>query len=144
MGSAYTRNMDDGFIAQTDYSRWRMKSDDGNQTWHYLHTDEELKAWPQTVADKYLLGLETVCNSIELPTPRIDTQNIHILTYSLYPGPPHPPHPPHPPRKLQKWHRVLHKTPSRIRQLGLRIPGAIIPDPGLRHHNVPDQHAHPR
>ncbi|KAF2496750.1 oxidosqualene:lanosterol cyclase-like protein [Lophium mytilinum] len=44
---------------KTDYSRWRLKDDDGCQTWHYLETDEELKAWPQSTADKYHLGLET-------------------------------------------------------------------------------------
>ncbi|EGC47128.1 oxidosqualene:lanosterol cyclase [Histoplasma capsulatum var. duboisii H88] len=44
---------------KTDYSRWRLRDDRGRQTWHYLKTDEELKAWPQTVADKYFLGLPT-------------------------------------------------------------------------------------
>jgi lanosterol synthase len=45
---------------KTDYSRWRLRDDDGCQTWHYLETNEELKAWPQTTADKYHLGLDTV------------------------------------------------------------------------------------
>lgn len=45
---------------KTDYTRWRLKNDRGCQTWHYLETDEELKAWPQTAADKHFLGLETV------------------------------------------------------------------------------------
>jgi len=45
---------------KTDYSRWRLKDDRGCQTWHYLKNDEEVKAWPQTKADKYFLGLETV------------------------------------------------------------------------------------
>lgn len=45
---------------KTDYSRWRLRDDDGCQTWHYLETDEELKSWPQSTADKYHLGLETV------------------------------------------------------------------------------------
>lgn len=49
---------------KTDYTRWRLKDDRGCQTWHYLQTDEELKAWPQSTADKYFLGLDTVC----LPT----------------------------------------------------------------------------
>ncbi|PGH07301.1 lanosterol synthase [Blastomyces parvus] len=43
----------------TDYSRWRLRDDRGRQTWHYLKTDEELKAWPQSIADKYHLGLPT-------------------------------------------------------------------------------------
>ncbi|KAI5365195.1 putative terpenoid cyclases/protein prenyltransferase alpha-alpha toroid [Septoria linicola] len=46
-------------LSGTDYTRWRLKDDRGRQTWHYLQTDEELRAWPQTVADKYYLGLDT-------------------------------------------------------------------------------------
>lgn len=45
---------------KTDYSRWRLLDEHGRQTWHYLTTDEEVRAWPQTVADKYHLGLPTV------------------------------------------------------------------------------------
>jgi lanosterol synthase len=46
---------------KTDYTRWRLKDDRGAQTWHYLTGDEEIKAWPQSTADKYFLGLDTVC-----------------------------------------------------------------------------------
>jgi lanosterol synthase len=42
----------------TDRTRWRLKDDRGCQTWHYLESDEE--AWPQSTADKYFLGLDTV------------------------------------------------------------------------------------
>lgn len=45
---------------KTDHTRWRMKNVDGRQTWHYLESDEELKAWPMTSADKYYLGMDTV------------------------------------------------------------------------------------
>jgi lanosterol synthase len=45
---------------KTDYTRWRLLDDRGCQTWHYLKTEEEIKAWPQSKADKYFLGLETV------------------------------------------------------------------------------------
>lgn len=45
---------------KTDYSRWRLRDERGRQTWHFLETDEEMKAWEQSVADKYMLGLETV------------------------------------------------------------------------------------
>lgn len=45
---------------KTDHTRWRLKNDDGRQTWHYLESDEELKAWPMTAADKYFLGQDTV------------------------------------------------------------------------------------
>ncbi|KZV81297.1 terpenoid cyclases/Protein prenyltransferase, partial [Exidia glandulosa HHB12029] len=42
----------------TDYSRWRLRAeDDGRHTWHYLKSDGELAAWPQTEMDKYWLGL---------------------------------------------------------------------------------------
>ena len=46
---------------KTDHSRWRMKNADGRQTWHYLQSDEQVKAWPMTAADKYYLGQDTVC-----------------------------------------------------------------------------------
>jgi hypothetical protein len=45
---------------KTDYSRWRLLDEQGRHTWHYLTTDEQVKAWPQTTADKYHLGLPTV------------------------------------------------------------------------------------
>jgi len=45
---------------KTDATRWRLRDVDGEQTWHYL-TEEQAKEWPQTTADKYFLGLPTVC-----------------------------------------------------------------------------------
>ncbi|KAL2269686.1 hypothetical protein VTJ83DRAFT_1870 [Remersonia thermophila] len=42
---------------KTDYSRWRMRDDHGRQTWVYLEDDQAVKEWPQSVADKYFLGL---------------------------------------------------------------------------------------
>ena len=45
---------------KTDHLRWRMKDVDGRQTWRYLESDEQLKAWPMTSADKYYLGMDTV------------------------------------------------------------------------------------
>ncbi|KAF1954118.1 lanosterol synthase [Byssothecium circinans] len=44
---------------RTDYSRWRLEDDRGMHIWKYLESDEECKKWPQSVADKYHLGLET-------------------------------------------------------------------------------------
>ena len=44
----------------TDLRRWRLLDDRGRQTWHYLETDEEVKEWPQSTADKYFLGLPLV------------------------------------------------------------------------------------
>lgn len=45
---------------KTDYTRWRLKNERGCQTWHYLQSDEQIKAWPQTTADKWYLGMDTV------------------------------------------------------------------------------------
>lgn len=45
---------------KTDYSRWRLLDDRGRQTWHYLESDDENEKWPQSIADKYFLGLPTV------------------------------------------------------------------------------------
>lgn len=45
---------------KTDYSRWRLLDESGRQTWHYLKTDDEVKNWPQSAADKHHLGLPTV------------------------------------------------------------------------------------
>ena len=52
--------------AKTDHTRWRLKDDRGRQTWHYLSSDEELKQWPMTTADKYYLGLDTVSEHVHL------------------------------------------------------------------------------
>jgi lanosterol synthase len=51
---------------RTDYSRWRMRDDEGRQTWHYLEDDEAVKKWPQTSADKYFLGLPLVSVLVHL------------------------------------------------------------------------------
>lgn len=45
---------------KTDYTRWRLLDENGRQTWHYLESDEEVAKWPQSTADKYFLGLDTV------------------------------------------------------------------------------------
>lgn len=53
----------------TEYSRWRLRvSDDGRHTWHYLHTDDECRDWPQTDLDKYWLGLPL--DIPDLPPPK--------------------------------------------------------------------------
>lgn len=49
-------------LTRTDYSRWRLLDDRGRQTWEYLETDKAVREWPQSTADKYFLGLPTVCN----------------------------------------------------------------------------------
>jgi lanosterol synthase len=45
---------------KTDYTRWRLRDERGCQTWHYLQSEEEVKEWPQSAADRYFLGMETV------------------------------------------------------------------------------------
>ena len=45
---------------KTDIYRWRLLDERGCQTWHYLESDKEVKAWPQSIADKYFLGLPLV------------------------------------------------------------------------------------
>jgi lanosterol synthase len=45
---------------RTDYTRWRMRDDESRHTWHYLEDDDATKEWPQTLADKYYLGLPLV------------------------------------------------------------------------------------
>lgn len=52
---------DSGEKPFTDYTRWRLKADDGGRhVWHYLDSDEEVSQWPQNTVDKYWLGLPTV------------------------------------------------------------------------------------
>lgn len=50
----------------TDIQRWRLLDERGQQTWHYLETDEQVKDWPQSTADKYHLGLPLVSSSPKL------------------------------------------------------------------------------
>ena len=49
-----------GVEDNTNIYRWRLLDERGCQTWHYLETDEKAKAWPQSIADKYFLGLPLV------------------------------------------------------------------------------------
>ncbi|KAF2125394.1 lanosterol synthase [Dothidotthia symphoricarpi CBS 119687] len=58
---------------KTDYTRWRLRNDRGCHTWHYLETEEEEKAWPQSTADKYFLGLDT--NLPDLPPAKTPLQS---------------------------------------------------------------------
>lgn len=45
---------------RTNLRKWRLLDERGRQTWHYLQSEEEVKSWPQSTADKYFLGLPTV------------------------------------------------------------------------------------
>lgn len=54
---------------KTDRSRWRLEVGEGNRhVWHYLKSDEDIQKWPQSTADKYFLGLPTVCHHYQ-PSP---------------------------------------------------------------------------
>lgn len=59
-GSAHKHSID--LSSETvDRSRWRLEvGQDSRHVWHYLKTDQQLKDWPQSTADKYYLGLPTV------------------------------------------------------------------------------------
>ncbi|EAQ86439.1 hypothetical protein CHGG_07692 [Chaetomium globosum CBS 148.51] len=57
---------------RTDYSRWRMRDDQGRHTWRYLEDDEEAKNWPQTTADKYFLGLPMDLPDLPKPEKPLD------------------------------------------------------------------------
>ncbi|KAI0714170.1 lanosterol synthase [Cerioporus squamosus] len=62
-----------GKLPFTDYSRWRLRiSHNGDHTWHYLPTDEECAAWPQTDCDKYWLGLPLDLPPLPKPTNALE------------------------------------------------------------------------
>ncbi|KAL2040524.1 hypothetical protein N7G274_006503 [Stereocaulon virgatum] len=54
-GSAITPSIEQ--VERTDIYRWRLRDERGCQTWHYLRTDQETEVWPQSIADRYFLGL---------------------------------------------------------------------------------------
>lgn len=54
------KDSDAGEPSETDLTRWRLEVDHGRHVWHYLQTDAECAAWPQTEEDKHWLGLDTV------------------------------------------------------------------------------------
>ncbi|CCM00370.1 uncharacterized protein FIBRA_02400 [Fibroporia radiculosa] len=57
----------------TDYSRWRLRcSEDGRHIWHYLYTDEECIAWPQSDIDKYWLGIPLDLPALPAPKDPLD------------------------------------------------------------------------
>ncbi|CAD6500406.1 BgTH12-07583 [Blumeria graminis f. sp. triticale] len=58
---------------RTDVRRWRLLADKGRHTWHYLENDDQLKEWPQSIADKYFLGLPTDLPSLPTPQTALDS-----------------------------------------------------------------------
>ncbi|KAK9764233.1 Lanosterol synthase (Oxidosqualene--lanosterol cyclase) [Basidiobolus ranarum] len=61
----------------TDLNRWRLKVDgNGAQTWVYLETEEEAKAWPQSICDKYWIGLPLDVDTLpQAKTPMDSVRN---------------------------------------------------------------------
>ena len=57
---------------KTDPTRWRLLNENGRHTWHYLKTEAEAKEWPQSTADKWYLGLDTVRKARKHPTDELD------------------------------------------------------------------------
>ena len=108
---------------KTDYTRWRLKDDRGCQTWHYLGSDEELKAWPQSTADKYFLGLETVSLRPEYSLSSVEAYRsscAQILTMFII-EPTEAQAREDPPRICAQWRHLLLPTTTTLWQLGLRI-----------------------
>ena len=58
-GSEQRPIIDDG-ETRTDHKRWRLLDEGGRQRWMYLKSKEEAEQWPQTIADKYHLGMTVV------------------------------------------------------------------------------------
>lgn len=69
----------------TDIQRWRLLDEAGRQTWYYLETDEKVKAWPQSTADRYHLGLPLVNST---PPQLFALVNAIDMSFSGPPGPP--------------------------------------------------------
>ncbi|CAG8444507.1 1405_t:CDS:2 [Acaulospora colombiana] len=60
-------------IDRTDLTRWRLKVDHGRQTWHYLESEEEIRNYPQSIIEKYWLGLPFETEKFGLPTSALES-----------------------------------------------------------------------
>lgn len=47
--------------SMTDLAGWRLKVEDGRQTWEYLESEKKRQEHPQTFGDKYWLGVLHAC-----------------------------------------------------------------------------------
>nr|APO20484.1 lanosterol synthase [Ganoderma lucidum] len=62
-----------GALPFTDYARWRLRlSPNGDHTWLYLRTDDEVAAWPQSTYDKYWLGQDVGLPELPPPTNALE------------------------------------------------------------------------
>ncbi|KAK4991652.1 Lanosterol synthase (Oxidosqualene--lanosterol cyclase) [Elasticomyces elasticus] len=67
---------------KTDYGRWRLLDERGRQTWHYLRTGEEVREWPQSIADKYHLGLPTGLPDLTQATSPVESARNALTFFS--------------------------------------------------------------
>lgn len=66
---------------RTDYSRWRMLDEAGRHTWHYLEDEEDAKEWPQSLADKWYLGLPMVIPLSALHIPLLTPERTSLPSH---------------------------------------------------------------
>src|ERR1700685_928785 len=52
-------------VERTNYSRWRLQVEHGRQIWTYIDPSQ-VPAWPQSIPEKYHLGLETVAPQLRI------------------------------------------------------------------------------
>ena len=124
-GSAITPFIEQ--VEKTDIYRWRLRDERGCQTWHYLETDQETEAWPQSIADRYFLGLPLVCSNCLLE---------ECCDLRLNSGSTRPPSIKNANRLSPKCSLILLATTAPTRQLGLRIWRSNVPLARPRMHLV--------
>ncbi|KAL4925989.1 terpene cyclase/mutase family protein [Aspergillus undulatus] len=76
------------FLESIDRTRWRMKNDNGRHTWHYLEDDETAHNWPQSLADKYYLGLPLNQPTLPKPVTPLDSVRNGFTFFSTLQLPP--------------------------------------------------------
>ncbi|MCJ1398857.1 Lanosterol synthase (Oxidosqualene--lanosterol cyclase) [Xylographa trunciseda] len=74
--------------AKTDLNRWRLLDEDGRQTWHYLESEDEIKAWPQSIADRHHLGLPLDLPTLPRPTTPLASARNAVDCFSNFQLPP--------------------------------------------------------
>ena len=116
---------------KTDYSRWRMLDEDGRQTWHYLNTDEELEKWPQSLADKYYLGLPLVRHARKNHMTCTDELERSRASYCYKAF-----------RVYRQLFVILFETTITLWTLGLRIRRPYVPSAGFRRNLVCHKHTY--
>ncbi|RHZ69532.1 hypothetical protein Glove_283g113 [Diversispora epigaea] len=57
---------------RTDLEKWRLKVENGRQMWYYLENEDEIKNWPQSIVEKYWLGLPFQTEEFIKPTNALE------------------------------------------------------------------------